>query len=207
MEYRCISADCHIDLNWFPDGFFVSNASQAMKERMPYVVQKGEDRKWVVKSGVDLGYANGPGTPGAMASGYKYVPGEVHRADRMASTGLYSDGSKGIYRPTTPELRLQDQDRDGIQAEVLYGLHGPGYKMDDKEATVEFYRIYNDWLSNFCRHDLRRFIGLGVIPCHRVEAAVAEAKRIAKLGGFGGIEFLASYDMIPLWNPYWDPLW
>ena len=43
------------------------------------------------------------------------------RFDRMASTGLYTDGQKGIFRPTTPALRLQDQERDGIQAEVIYG--------------------------------------------------------------------------------------
>ena len=42
----------------------------------------------------------------------------------MASTGLYDDGKSGIRRLTDPELRLKDQDRDGVQAEVLYGILG-----------------------------------------------------------------------------------
>src|SRR6266446_6444438 len=133
MEYRCISADCHIDLIWLPHDLFVSNASHAMKDRMPYVTQGPDGPKWVTKSGVDLGFANGKGATGAMASGYKYVAGENDRADRMAATGLYVDGGQGIFRPTTPELRLQDQDRDGIQAEVMYGLHKAGSMMKDRE--------------------------------------------------------------------------
>ena len=37
MKYDVISADCHIDLIWLPPDLFTSNASAAMKERMPYV--------------------------------------------------------------------------------------------------------------------------------------------------------------------------
>src|SRR4029077_14295503 len=96
-----------------------------------------------------LGLANGSGSQGAMGHVTRYVPGKIYRADRIASTGLFADGEKGIFRPTTPELRLHDQDRDGIQAEVLYGLHGAGKRMVDREAAVEFYRIYNDWLPDF----------------------------------------------------------
>ena len=206
MEYRCISADCHIDLNWFRHDLFVSNALQAMKDRMPYVIQGPNGPKWVTKSGLDLGFANGKGGTGAMGGGRKYVAGKEHRADRIASTGLIADGLQGIFRPTTPELRLKDQDRDGIQAEVMYGLHGTGSKMTDREATVELYRIYNDWLTGFCGYDRKRFVGLASIPSHSVEAAVAETRRVAKLG-LGGLDFLASHDMIPLWNPYWDPFW
>lgn len=38
MDCRCISADCHIDLSWLPYDLFISNATTAMKDRMPYVV-------------------------------------------------------------------------------------------------------------------------------------------------------------------------
>jgi hypothetical protein len=71
-------------------------------------------------------------------------------------------------------LRLQDQDRDGIQAEVMYGLLGSGERMKDREAAIEFYRIYNDWLSDFCSYDRKRFVGLASIPSHSVDAAVAD---------------------------------
>ena len=207
MEYRCISADCHIDLCWLPHDLFVSNASKAMKERVPYVIQGSNGPMWVTKAGLKLGYANGKGNTGSTGPGrFQYVAGKHHRLDRMAETGLFADAGQGIFRPTTPELRLQDQDRDGIQAEVMYGLHNTGNKMTDPDAAVEFYRIYNDWLSDFCSYDRKRFVGLASIPSHNMDAAVAEARRVAKLG-LGGLDVLISWDSAPLWDPYWDPLW
>ena len=208
MEYRCISADCHIDLAWLPHDLFVSNASQAMKDRMPYVTQGPDGPKWVTKSGVFLGLANGKGSAGALGGlgGKNYVAGIDHRRDRMAATGLYADGGQGIFRPTTPALRLQDQERDGIQAEVMYGLLGSGNTMKDHEAALELYRIYNDWLANFCSYDRKRFVGLASIPSYKVEVAVAETRRVAKLG-LGGLDFSVVYDMVPLFDPYWDPFW
>jgi len=207
MEYRCISADCHVDLTWLPHDLFVSNASHAMRDRVPCVTQGPDGPRWGTKAGLDLGYANGHGNTGSVGPGrYKYVPGMADRLDRMAATGLFTDGSRGIFRPTTPELRLKDQERDGIQAEILYGLHSTGNRMTDPEATVEFYRIYNDWLADFCNVDRTRLVGLASIPCHTVEAAVGEARRVAKLG-VGGLDFLATWNMIPLWDPYWEPFW
>src|ERR1051326_3827605 len=84
MEYRCISADCHIDLTWLPHDLFVSNARASMKERMPFVVNGQDGPRWITKAGLNLGLANGIGSPGATGTGRKYVPGRVHRLDRIA---------------------------------------------------------------------------------------------------------------------------
>src|SRR5262249_32866886 len=147
-----------------------------------YVSADAEGLKWVTKSGLNFGFANGVGSPGAIGAGgnTKYVPGIDHRLDRIASTGLYSDGSKGVFRPTTPQLRIKDQDRDGIQAEVLYSLLHTGNRMKDNDAAFELYRIYNDWLADFCSYDRERFIGLASIPSYSVDVAVAETHRVAK---------------------------
>ena len=51
MKYDVISADCHIDLIWLPPISSTSNASAAMKERMPYVTDGERGREWVTKSG------------------------------------------------------------------------------------------------------------------------------------------------------------
>ena len=69
------------------------------------------------------------------SAGREYIPGRIHRSDRMASTGLYEDGKRGIRRITDPDLRLKDQDRDGVQAEVLYGVLGTTGRMNDPEAA------------------------------------------------------------------------
>jgi len=68
----------------------------------------------------------------------------------MAAQGLYDDGKKGIRRLTDPDLRLKDQDRDGIQAEVLYGILGATSRINDDQAAGEMLRIYNEWLAGFC---------------------------------------------------------
>ena len=35
--YSRISADSHIDMPWMPNDLFTSNASAALKDRMPFV--------------------------------------------------------------------------------------------------------------------------------------------------------------------------
>src|SRR5262252_7458683 len=127
--------------------------------------------------------------------------------DRMPSTGLYEDGKRGIRRITDPDLRLQDQDRDGVQAEVLYGVLGTTGRMNDPEAAVEVLRIYNEWLADFCSRHPERYAGLASIPNHPLEAAISEVERVVKRGALRGLDIANSSDLKPLWDPYWNPLW
>ena len=202
MHYTRISADCHIDLCWLPPDLFTSNASAALKDRMPYVTDGPKGLAWVTKKGANLGLVNGMGS-----AGREYVPGKIHRSDRMASTGLYEDGKRGVRRLTDPELRLKDQERDGVQAEVLYGILGATRRLNDAEAAVELVRIYNEWLAGFCDAHPDRYAGLACIPNSPVEAAVEEMRRVIKRGGVRGLEIAHSYDIAPLWDPQWNPVW
>jgi predicted TIM-barrel fold metal-dependent hydrolase len=202
MRYEMISADCHLDLCWLPTDLFTSRASAAFRDRMPYVTDGPQGPVWVTKKGASLGHVNGMGS-----GGREYVPGRIHRADRMASTGLYEDGKKGIRRLTEPELRIRDQDLDGVQGEVLYGILGATGRMNDPEATVEVMRIYNEWLADFCSTHPERFAGLASIPNNPIDAAIAEVKRVAKRGAVRGLDIANSPDLKPLWDPYWNPLW
>src|SRR5258708_10501895 len=159
MRYEMISADCHLDLCWLPTDLFVTQASPEMRERVPYVEEGPKGKRWVTKKGAQLGLVCGMGW-----AGREYVPGRIHRADRMAETGLYSDGKKGIRRLTGPELRLKDQDRDGVQAEVLYGILGATGRMNDPEAVVEVIRVYNERLAPFRSTPPPRFARLAPLP-------------------------------------------
>ena len=201
MQYNVISADGHVDLIWLPEDLFTKNASAKLRDRMPHVVDAPDGRRWVSRNGAQFGLVNGMGS-----GGRKYVPGEIYRSDRMAATGLYEDGIKGIRRLTEPELRLKDQDRDGVQAEVLYGVLGSSGRLNDGEAAVEMLRIYNDWLHGFCKDHPDRLIGLANIPSHDIDAAVAEVKRAADRG-FRGIDVANRPDMIPLYDEFYEPLW
>lgn len=202
MNDPIISADCHIDLIWLPPDLFTANARAALKDRMPYVTDSEDGPLWVSRKGARFGLQNGMGS-----AGRKYVPGVIHRADRMAETGLYEDGANGIRRLTDPELRIKDQDLDGVRAEVLYGILGASQRLEDGEAATEVMRIYNDWLADFCAAHPQRFAGIASIPNHDMDAAVAEVRRVAALGAVRGIEVALSTDMKPLYDPSWHPLW
>jgi predicted TIM-barrel fold metal-dependent hydrolase len=201
MEYKVISADSHVDLIWLPPDLFTSNASAAMKDRMPYVTDSDDGPIWVSKKGSYFGLQNGMGS-----GGRPYIPGQIQRSDRMAAEGLYEDGKKGIRRLSDPELRLKDQDRDGVQAEVLYGVLGAGSRLQDPEAAIEVCRIYNEWLRDFTKYSPDRLLGLASLPAGDVDAAVAQTRRAGNLG-LKGLEFATTHEMVPLWDPYWEPLW
>ena len=201
MKYDVISADGHIDLIWLPPDLFTSNAPASMKARMPHVVDGPKGPEWTSANGAKFGLVNGMGS-----AGREYVPGIIHRSDRMASTGLYSDGKKGIRRLTEVDHRLKDQDRDGVQAEVLYGVLGSSGRLNDPEAAIVMLRIYNDWLHDFCQQAPDRLVGLANIPNYDMEESVAEAMRCARRG-VKGLDIANRPDMTPLWDPFWEPLW
>ena len=202
MKYDVISADCHVDLIWLDPKLFVANARAELKERMPYVTDGPKGPIWVTKAGAQFGLMNGMGSVGR-----EYVPGQIHRSDRMASTGLYEDGKRGVRRLTDPDLRLKDQERDGVQAEVLYGILGAAMRINDNEAAGEMLRIYNDWLADFCAHHPERYAGLAQLPNHDTEAAVGEIERVARRGHVRGLEIARQHDMKALWDPWWEPVW
>ena len=201
MPYSRISADCHIDLPMLPPDIFTSNASAQLKDRMPYVADGPDGPFWTCKNGGSFGLLNGVGP-----AGQKLVPGQNYRVDVMAATGLYEDGQKGHRRPTDPALRKKDMERDGVDAEVIFGILGAATRLNDPVAANEMFRIYNDWLVDFCKHDPARFIGLACLPYGDIDAAVTEIRRVAKLG-LRGVELSCSWDMEPMWHPVWEPLW
>ena len=92
---------------------------------MPYVTDGEKGPTWVSKKGRDVRPRKRHGIRRA-----RIRAGRIHRSDRMAETGLYSDGKKGIRRLTDPDLRLKDQDLDGVQAEVLYGILGTSQRLE-----------------------------------------------------------------------------
>ncbi len=201
MGHPVISADGHIDLPCLPAELFVDNAPATLRDRMPRVVERGSDRIWMSAKGEALGLHGGMGS-----AGRRYEPGVIHRADRMAETGLYDDQARGIMRTSTPELRLADQDRDGVVGEVIYGILGASARLDDPEVGDAVMRIYNDFAAGFTRAAPDRFALIGCLPAISPEHAATELLRCAKLGLKGG-ELPFSLDMRPLWREEWEPLW
>src|ERR1700681_4793057 len=201
MQYRRISADCHLDLPWLPPELFVSQAARQFKDRMPYVEDGPDGPRWVTKAGVNRAL------PGAVGSvGAPFVPGQNYRVDKMAETGLYDAGKRGERRPGDPHLRIKEMEKDGVDAEIIFGILGVASRVQDHEAANEVLRIYNDWLKEFCSHYPDRQIGLACLPYGDIDAAVKEIHRAAKMG-LRGLELSCSWDMEPMWHPDWEPVW
>jgi predicted TIM-barrel fold metal-dependent hydrolase len=168
---------------------------------MPFVKDCPDGPYWTCKNGGSFGLLGGVGP-----AGQKLVPGQNYRVDKMSATGFYEDAGKGRRHPTDPALRAKDMDLDGVQAEVIFGILGAATRLNDPVAANEMFRIYNDWLVTFCKHDPQRFIGLACLPYGDIDAAVKEIHRVAKLG-LRGLELSCSWDMEPMWHPMWEPLW
>src|SRR5262245_12288735 len=114
-KHNVISADGHIDFTWLPGDLFVREAPAAFRERVPQLIDRPDGPTWVVQ-GRQIGvYPD-------VLSGFRYRPGIGPQVERMAASGLYRDGEKGLRRPTTPELRVGDQELDGVDGEVIYGI-------------------------------------------------------------------------------------
>ena len=95
---------------------------------------------------------------------------------------------------------------DGVQAEVIFGILGAATRLNDHEAASEMFRIYNDWLVDFCRHYPDRHIGLACLPYGDIDAAVKEVHRVAKLG-LRGWSCRARGTWSRCGIPVWEPLW
>src|ERR1700730_1290392 len=89
MRYERISADCHVDLCQLPPDLFTSNASAALRDRMPYVTDSPKGKMWVSRNGGFFGLAGGMGSAGREEG-----PGPVHRFERIAPTRLFGGGHK-----------------------------------------------------------------------------------------------------------------
>jgi uncharacterized protein len=98
--------------------------------------------------------------------------------------GTKVEGTAGVG---PPEQRLEEQDVDGLLAEVLFPNMQMGPRlwrsMTDDEAYRAAVRAYNDWLGEeYCAVSRDRLIGLGVIPWTNIDDAVAELAHCATLG-------------------------
>jgi hypothetical protein len=146
---------------WLPPDLFTANASSKLRDQMPFVAKQADGgERWVDNNGADYGK---PGGVGAVGS--DYVPGKQLRVDKMNEAGLYDDYTKkGHRRPGDPHLRVKELDRDGMDAEVIYGILAACGKMKDPLAANEMLRIYNDFMHAFSSTYPDRMIGLACLP-------------------------------------------
>jgi uncharacterized protein len=183
------SCDDHLDLRAVPRELWRSRLPRADAERAPHVVERDGDAVWVCEDRV-LGGSGNPRDSALLKS-----------LNAIGRAGIDDDG----YRAGTPELRLQDMDRDGLAASVIYGPLALGLPIVDPELQRASYAAWNDWaIEEFNAVAPERLCVLGFLPSHSPEAAAAELERCAALGHRGAIIDVFAIDV---GDPGWDRLW
>ena len=208
-EDKVISADGHIDLVWLPEDLFVSRAPAKLKDHVPKVVDTKEGRVWVADDS-RLGWVGAAALTGSYEP---YTPGLSHRLDSMEEQRFFSDARERRFHPTNSELRIHDQELDGVKAEVIYGILGVATGFSDAEGRITnpevvrvVYDIYNEWIADFCKSDPDRFVGVACISCHDPKIAAHQLRQAARLG-LRGAELSVSKATMPIYQKEWDILW
>lgn len=100
----------------------------------------------------------------------------------------YFTGGFAAMRPglTDGARRPDDQDIDGISAEILYPGWFPMFSLPNLELMVALQRNYNNWMHGQQVASKGRLVGLAALLVQLPEVAVAELERVIKLG-FKGV--------------------
>ena len=115
------------------------------------------------------------------------MPSDLYGGKGRENWTPFGQTYEGTAVTGSPQQRMEEQDRDGIDAEVLYPCQvgGPWFwrNIPDDDAYLSIVRGYNDWLmEEYCSASPDRLIGLGIIPMSDAAGAVAEMEHCARMG-------------------------
>lgn len=196
VNYRIISGDSHVDMTWLPGDLWMREAPPHLSAIAPRVIETNSGLRWWAE-GKELGVVGG------LAFGFtKPVKERSRRVTAMTEAGFYEQGR----HPTDPDLRLVDMQRDGVDAEVLYGLSATNAQFEDKELLRFMYGVYYKWAAEFCAAHPGRWAALAPIVNHDATAAAEDLRRAAALG-LKGADLSISGSARPLFHRAWDSVW
>lgn len=168
-HYQVISCDGHLEI---PPDAWIAHVPEEHLNRAPRLVKlRTGGEGWIVEGSplIHNGQNVAAGRPLKVKGGSYWEP----------------DGTP-VPGTGTARQRLAEQDRDGIDAEVLYP---PVFisrfieNIEDGEAYVAMVRAFNDFLAeDYCAVAPDRLIGNAVIPASGIEDAIAELKRAREIG-------------------------
>ena len=192
FEFPVISADSHITE---PPDCYSAHIDPTYRDTAPHMVhdpQRGD--VFVVpgmKSTISMGLVAAAGRP----------------AEELTTDGIRFDA---LHRSGyDSSLRVADQERDGVSAEILYPTVGMVLcnhpDVDYKRACFE---AYNRWITDYCSEAPDRLLGCGQTALRSVEEGIADLQAIRDAGlrgvmmpGDAGTQ--EDYDD-PIWDPFWE---
>ena len=107
-----------------------------------------------------------------------------------------------------PNARLAEMATDGVHAEVLYPTLGLSlFGLDDAALQEACFRVYNDWMIDFCSVAPDRLVGVAAIAAYDIDHAVAELERCRKAGLRGAMVWQSPHESLPFSSRHYDRLW
>ncbi|MEL6983979.1 MAG: amidohydrolase family protein, partial [Actinomycetota bacterium] len=167
----------------------------------PSMPNRSRNVAMMALAGTRLDYENPP--PREYAS--KPSAGSLDDPEIQA----YFTGGYAAMRPglTDGARRPDDQDIDGVSAEVLYPGWFPMFSLKNLDLLVALQRNYNDWMHGQQVVSNGRLIGLAALPVQRPDVAVAELERVIDLG-FKGIVLPSNAPRGRRYSdPDYEPMW
>ena len=191
MDYLKISADDHIDLGYLPKDLWLDRVPKALRERAPHVEDRGDDGELWVCDGFSWGDFRGE----------RYFANPKRNKSALDRIGFAEPG-----RPTTPAKRIEDMDRDGIEASLMYPpiieLH-----IENAELRNACVNAYNDWATEFADAAPKRFFPVAALSPVDPVAATDELVRVAKRGRLPEVCFLVNDVTVDMCMEPWDRFW
>jgi predicted TIM-barrel fold metal-dependent hydrolase len=174
-KYQVISGDGHLETP--PD--FVAYLPEKYKDRAPKLIRlpDGGGDAWLME-GMPLTYAsqNLKGRGKVKFAGQSYFKDD----------GSRTDGAGDAVQ------RLQEQDEDGIDAELLFApVFASRFleKIPERDVYLAMVRAYNDWLIEYCAVAPDRLFGNALMPISGIDDAIGELERAHELG-FKSVQLL-----------------
>ena len=192
-ELKLISADSHVNE---PGDLWVERIDKQFRDRAPRVVENLSGQRpgaYFVLEGIPpIHLAQG------MGAGKK--PEEL---PQFFQTSTYEDRRPGGWDPAE---RLKDMDIDGVEADVIYTTLGfRQFWLTDAPLQRACFRVYNDWLAEYCAYAPKRLAGLALISLYDVAEGVKELRRCAGRGLKGALIWASPPEDRPYGSTDYDP--
>ena len=184
IDHRLYSCDDHLDINSVPRDLWTSRLPAKYHEAAPHVVERKDKHVWRA-AGRFMGMSGRTALENALD--------RVHPDDAG-------------FRASNPRLRMEDMERDGIHASIVYGPGSLfGFPIPEPEVKRLVLRAWNDWAAEeFNSYMPDRLSALPALPTSSPAHAVDELQRVLALGHRGAL--LAAFE-VDLRDRSWDVLW
>jgi uncharacterized protein len=192
---KLISCDDHLDLGQLPADLWMTRLPASLRDRAPHIEERDGLAVWVCDGKVWGSWAG-------KLLGQEQLTRPKPLYNAFDRGGIIDQSAR---RPAVAELRLADMDRDGVQTQVIFG---PIFQIstDDSALRVACYRVYNDWLMEFCAAAPDRLIGVPMLP-ETPDGATEELLRLATKGGVRQVTLMIANIKPKLDDPAWEKLW